>query len=183
MQIGAYDVHAPLMLGGDRSEAEVLGASVWLWMHSPQHRDLPLHALPTVLLPIIKHQHYLLVSRGTQPLFFMSWMWMNAEAEARYLTQPAILVQEADWACGYRLWIRDWVAPFGETRAMRRLVTHSLFPDRCFRSLYHRGAEKGQRVINFKGDQISHAQARAWRAAHPLSVSLPETPHVDERQG
>ncbi|TQI81355.1 cytolysin-activating lysine-acyltransferase [Serratia fonticola] len=183
MQIGAYDVHAPQILGGDRSEAEVLGAAVWLWMHSPQHRDLPLHALPTVLLPIIKHQYYMLVSRGTQPLFFLSWMWLNVEAEQRYLTQPAILVQEDDWASGDRLWLRDWIAPFGDVRAMRRLVGAALFPEQCFRALYHRGAETGQRVINFKGDQVSHSQARVWRAANPLSVSLPEYPHADERRG
>jgi cytolysin-activating lysine-acyltransferase len=181
MQIGTYDVHAPLMLGGDRSEAEVLGAAVWLWMHSPQHRDLPLHALPTVLLPIIKHQHYMLVSRGTQPLFFLSWMWLSVEAEARYLTQPAILVQEDDWASGDRLWLRDWIAPFGDVRAMRRLVGAVLFPEHCFRSLYHRGAQRGKRVMNFKGDQISHPQARAWRAANPLSVSLPEYPQDQSR--
>lgn len=54
MQIGSYEVHSPMIVGGDMSEAEVLGAAVWLWMHSAQHRDLPLHALPTVLLPIIK---------------------------------------------------------------------------------------------------------------------------------
>ena len=176
MQTGAYDVHAPLLLGGDRSEAEVFGAAVWLWLHSPQHRDLPLHALPTVLLPIIRHQHYMLVSRGSQPLCFISWMWLNAAAEARYLTQPAILVQEADWASGERLWIRDWIAPFGESRAMSGLVTRMLFPDRCFRALYHRGAETGQRVMNFRGQQVSAGQARAWRATHPLSVLVPEWP-------
>jgi len=172
MQMGGYDVHAPLLLGGERSEAEALGAAVWLWMHSLQHRDLPLHALPAVLLPIIKHQHYMLVSRGTQPLFFLSWMWLNVEAERRYLTQPAILVQEDDWSSGDRLWLRDWVAPFGEVRAMRRLVGGALFPELCFRALYHRGAETGQRVMNFKGDQVSQSQARVWRAANPLSVSL-----------
>ena len=133
MQSGIYDVHAPLLLGGERSEAEVFGAAVWLWMHSPQHRDLPLHALPTVLLPIIKHQHYLLVSREGRPVFFMSWMSLDNEAERRYLSQPAIMVQESDWLSGDRLWIRDWIAPFGDTRAMQPpgdgpAVSRPLFP-------------------------------------------------------
>lgn len=176
MQTGVYDIDAPLLLGGDRSEAEVFGAAVWLWMHSSRHRDLPLHALPTVLMPVITHQHYMLVSRETQPLFFISWMWLNADAEARYLTQPAIMVQETDWASGERLWIRDWIAPFGESRAMSGLVTRMLFPDRCFRSLYHRGAETGQRVMNFRGQQVNRQQAQAWRAAHPLTVAVAESP-------
>lgn len=182
MQIGAYNVHAPLMLGGDRSEAEVLGAAVWLWMHSPQHRDFPLYTLPTVLLPIIKHQYYMLVSRDSNPLFFISWMWLNDHAEQRYLTSAEVQIQESDWASGDRLWIRDWIAPFGETRAMSRLVTSTLFSEHCFRSLYHRGSQSGKRVMNFKGDQISHQQARAWRVANPLSVSLPEGPHTYVRR-
>lgn len=56
MRVGRYDVKSPLILGGEESEAEVLGASVWLWMHSPLHRDAPLHAPPTLLLPVIKRQ-------------------------------------------------------------------------------------------------------------------------------
>ncbi|MBF1995119.1 toxin-activating lysine-acyltransferase [Serratia symbiotica] len=181
MQIGTYDVHAPLILGGDRSEAEVLGAAVWLWMHSSQHRDFPLYTLPTVLLPIIKHQHYMLVSLDANPLFFISWMWLNDQAEQRYLTSAEVQIREGDWASGNRLWIRDCIAPFGEIRAMSRLVTETLFPEHCFRSLYHRGAQRGKRVMNFKGAQVSHQQARAWRMAHPLSVSLPEYPQDRSR--
>ncbi|MEY8772365.1 toxin-activating lysine-acyltransferase [Erwinia sp. ACCC 02193] len=176
MQTGPYNIHSPMILGGDMSEAEAFGAAVWLWMHSAAHRDLPLHALPTVLLPIIKRQQYALVSRDARPLFFLSWMWLDDVAERRYLKQPAISVQDRDWASGERMWIRDWIAPFGDTMAMRRLVGNTLFPECCFRALYHRGAEKGQRVINFKGDRISHQQARAWRAAHPLSVPVTEMP-------
>ena len=46
MRVGHLDIKAPLILGGQESEAEVLGATVWLWMHSPMHRDAPLHACP-----------------------------------------------------------------------------------------------------------------------------------------
>jgi cytolysin-activating lysine-acyltransferase len=176
MQLGEFDVYCPMILGGERSEAEVLGAAVWLWMHSPQHRDIPLHALPTVLLPIIKLQQYALVSRNGKALFFLSWMWMDEDAERRYLTQPAIMVQESDWACGERMWIRDWIAPFGDTFAMRNLVGSALFPDRCLRALYHRGATKGTRVMNFRGDNVTHQQALEWRTAHPLSTPVKQMP-------
>lgn len=177
MKTGPYDVHSPMIIGGEMSEAEAFGAAVWLWMHSPQHRDLPIHALPTVLLPIINCQQYVLVSRGTTPRVFMSWMWLDDIAERRYLSQPAIMVQERDWASGERMWIRDWIAPFGDTLSMRDLFGRILFPERCARALYHRGAEKGPRVINFKGDQVSHQQAIAWREANPLMVPLPEFPN------
>lgn len=86
------------------------------------HRDAPLHTLPTLLLPIIKRQQYVLASYQNQPVFFLSWAGMNQEAEARYLTQPAINMQENDWNSGDRLWFCDWIAPFGHTREMRNLI-------------------------------------------------------------
>ncbi|MGB8666642.1 MAG: toxin-activating lysine-acyltransferase [Serratia inhibens] len=170
MRIGDYDIRAPLILGGDDSEAEAFGATVWLWMHSPMHRDAPLHTLPTLLLPIIKRQQYVLVSHQNQPVFFLSWAGMNREAEARYLTQPAINMQEDDWNSGDRLWFCDWIAPFGHTREMRNLIARDIFPQFCVRALYHRGAQRGKRVVNFKGAQVSHQQAQQWWANHPLAV-------------
>ncbi|EBV1274876.1 toxin-activating lysine-acyltransferase [Salmonella enterica subsp. enterica serovar Java] len=174
MRTGEYDIRAPLILGGDDSEAEAFGAAVWLWMHSPMHRDAPLHTLPTLLLPIIKRQQYVLVSHQNQPVLFLSWAWMNQEAEARYLTQPAINMPESDWNSGDRLWFCDWIAPFGHTREMRNLIVRELFPHLCMRALYHRGEQRGKRVVNFKGAQISHQQAKQWRVNHPLAVGPSE---------
>lgn len=58
-----------MLLGDESSEAEVPGASVWLWMHSSQHHNLSLHCVPTVLLPVIKRQQYMPVSQRLTPLF------------------------------------------------------------------------------------------------------------------
>lgn len=45
------DVHiiAPALTGQTVDEAFVLGSAVWLWMHSPMHRETPLLALQDVL--------------------------------------------------------------------------------------------------------------------------------------
>lgn len=87
MRNGKYDVLSPLYSGEPVNEAEVLGAAVWLWMHSPLHRDAPLHTLPDLLLPVIKHRQYVITTEQGRPVFFMSWAWLSQEAEARYLTQ------------------------------------------------------------------------------------------------
>ncbi|AUQ27211.1 MULTISPECIES: toxin-activating lysine-acyltransferase [Dickeya] len=174
MQIDHFDVQSPALIGGESSEAEILGAAVWLWMHSPLHRDAPLQALSTLLLPIIKHQQYVVVSQQQQPIFFMSWAWLDAEAERRYLTQPSILMPQDDWACGDRMWIIDWIAPFGHSRAMRHLVGHTLLPDYCFRSLDHQGARRGKRVFVHHGDQVSRQSRDHWLQQHPLAEPLPE---------
>ncbi|MBV7404324.1 toxin-activating lysine-acyltransferase [Enterobacter sp. ENT03] len=174
MRVGEYDIKAPLLLGGDENEAEVLGASVWLWMHSPLHRDAPLHALPTLLLPIIKRRQYVLVAKDERPIFFFSWAWLNPESEARYLTRPAIEMQEEDWDSGDRMWCIDWIAPFGHTLAMGSLIRRDLFPDHCFRALHHRGQQLGKRVLMLHGNHVNREQAHTWQLAHPLSVNLPE---------
>ena len=104
----------------------------------------------------------------------MSQAWLSPEAEARYLTQPAILMPQSDWNSGDRMWVCDWVAPFGHTPDMSRLVRQDIFPRQCWRSLYHRGHETGLRVMNFSGAQVSREEARQWRVQHPLAVDVPE---------
>lgn len=174
MRIGDYEIKALLMLGEQPNEVEALGATVWLWMHSAMHRDAPLHALPTLLLPIIKRGQYVLAFQHERPVFFLSWAWLNPESEARYLTQPAIHMPQEDWDSGDRLWFCDWIAPFGHTRAMSKLVLQEVFPDSCMRALYHRGGERGKRVVTFHGTRVSREAARDWRREHPLAVDLPE---------
>ncbi|OON34699.1 toxin-activating lysine-acyltransferase [Izhakiella australiensis] len=169
-----YLISAPFLLGDTPGEAEILGAAVWLWMHSPMHRETPLNALSNLLLPVIKSQQYMLASRDNRPVFFCSWAWMDEASEHRYLTQPAIMTRQSDWTSGDRLWIRDWIAPFGDTICMSRLILAEIFPYQCMRSLYHRGATCGQRVMNFRGSQISREQARIWRQQHPVTAALPE---------
>ncbi|MFC0138951.1 hypothetical protein ACFFJN_01765 [Erwinia mallotivora] len=66
MTLNHYDIQAPMFLRGEMSEAEVPGASV-----SSQH------CLPTVLLPVVKRQQYMLVSQKLTPLFLSAgcgWM-------------------------------------------------------------------------------------------------------------
>jgi len=172
MQWRGYTVQCPLVLGASVSEAEVLGASVWLWMHSQKHRDTPLSALPAVLLPAIKAQQYVLVSRNDQPVFFMSWAWFDEDAEHRYLTQHDLLRQEADWCSGDRMWVMDFVAPFGDTPAMSELVMTELFAHHCFCSLWHRGEERGLRIKRFYGRSVPRKERAAWRDRYTPAASV-----------
>lgn len=151
-------------------EAQVLGSAVWLWMHSAAHRDAPLHSLSTLLLPAIKRRQFILISEAGQPVFFMSWLNLSAEAEARYLREPAVCLPAADWDSGDRLWINDWVAPFGHTRRVSSLLRRRLWPGRIFRALYHKGEERGLRVIDFQGIAVLDLEAQAWFASHPLPL-------------
>lgn len=174
MRCGDFFVQAPLLFGGQASEAEILGATVWLWMHSPMHRDAPLQVLPTVLLPIIKRQQYVLVSQGERPVCFLSWMWLNSDAETRYLSEPTVMIKEEDWRSGNRMWFRDFIAPFGHASTMFHLLREEIFPHHIARALWHRGEEKGARVKLFYGRQVNAGEVEQWKRQFPLSALLQE---------
>lgn len=83
-------------------------------------------------------------------------------------------MRETDWDSGDRMWFCDWIAPFGHTAAMNALMRQEVFADHCVRALYHRGEQRGKRVVMFHGRRVSREQARTWRLSHPLAVDLPE---------
>lgn len=172
MHIDTYDITAPAISGEAFSEAEALGSSVWLWMHSSEHRDAPLQALSTLLLPAIKTGQFILAVENAKPVFFLSWAMLNEEAESRYLNNPPHCMREADWVSGERMWILDWIAPFGHSRAMSRLLERDIFAKRWMRALYHRGNAKGLRVKTFKGIAVMPEEARYWFEAHPIATTI-----------
>lgn len=172
MRHGPFDVIAPRLLGENLNEAEALGSAVWLWMHSRPHRSAPLRLLSTLLLPAIKSGQFVIASESGKPVFYMSWAALDAGAERRYVQNPPECMAPEDWASGDRLWILDWVAPFGHTAAMRRLVATRLFPGACVRALNHRGEKTGLRAMAFRGAAVTAAEARHWFTHHPLELDL-----------
>jgi cytolysin-activating lysine-acyltransferase len=132
-------------------EAALLGMAAWLWMRSPVHRRTPLYALQGLLLPALKHDQFILGRANGMPVFFCSWAWLDADAEARYLASPKDLLDE-DWRSGDRLWFIDWVAPFGHTRPVSRFLRAGLFAQQTGRFLSHKpGRPGGDRIRNVRG--------------------------------
>lgn len=158
---------APGLMEQTWNEAEVLGSAVWLWMHSASHRDLPLHTLNALLLPALKQRQFIFASEAGRPVFYLSWANLSAEAEQRYLQHHPVQMPEQDWNSGDRMWILDWVAPFGHTRAMTRVLQQKLFARRWMRTLYHRGDQRGLKIKTFQGNAVLPEEARLWFEAHP----------------
>ena len=168
----SWNVIAPGYIQQPWNEAEVMGAASWLWLHSGHHLFLPIHSLTTLLIPAIKHQQFILISDERQPIFYMSWAKFNLDAEARYINQPVLDRQLNDWHSGNRWWILDWIAPFGHSHQLRNWLQHTYFSHCCFRSLYHRGDEKGLKIKQFYGKALSAGQAKYWFDSHPVSLNL-----------
>jgi len=180
MKFEGLNIICPAKTGKPFNEAEVLGLAVWLLIQSDSRKELPLMDLPVILLPAIKHGQFILALEDDKPVFFISWAEMSAEAEARYLDQPPELMPLADWHSGDRIWCLDWLAPFGHTFVASRLFKNVLFAERCVRSLYHRGDEKGMRLMHFHGRLLSHQQAKQWFDEHPIINSDIELPKINE---
>ena len=86
MQSGPFTITAPALGALGHSEAEVLGSVTWLWMHTPGHRDLPLHALNKLVLPALKTQQFILASApdgdAMRPVAYLAWANFSADAES-----------------------------------------------------------------------------------------------------
>jgi len=161
------DLIAPLR-GDVINEAEVLGAAVWLWMHSERHRSLSLRALQGMLLPAIHAGQYVLGFQENRPVFYMAWAYFDEEKESQYLTNPERLFDPLDWTSGDRLWVIDWVAPFGHSQTMRYLLDEDLLSHVCSRILCRRHSKGVGRVLQHRGRRVSLAEAQAYFSARPL---------------
>ena len=149
-------------------EAEAFGAAVWLWMQSDAHKDIPLHVLNSLLMPAIGYRQFMIGSVEGRPVFYLSWALFDEDAEHRYLQSHPSSLPESDWNSGDRLWLIDWIAPFGHTRQVSRLLREHWFKDRCARLLYHRGNERGMRIQCVSGSSLSRQAVNDWLASHPL---------------
>ena len=169
MHVGGYDLIAPALTGNPYSEAEALGSAVWLWMHAKQHKEIPLHALPTLLMPALKTGQFVIVSRQGKPVLHMSWARLSEEAEKRYIRNPSYTMPEQDWTSGENLWILDWVAPFGHTRELASLFRRRVFAGQLASALYHRGHERGMRILQWQGIAVMREEKAYWDATYPVS--------------
>lgn len=165
-----WDIIAPGLMPQTFNQAEALGAATWLWMHSAAHRNFPLHGLSRLLLPPITRAQFALGSRAGQPVFYIAWARFDGAAEGRYLRRHPLQIATADWASGDRLWITDLVAPFGHAPEVYRWVLREAFPQQVVRALYHRGEERGLRIVQARGRAMPRDAARAWIESHPVSV-------------
>jgi len=168
VDINSLSIMAPGLIEQRWTEGEALGSAAWLWMHSASHRNFPLHTLSTLLLPAIKNRQFIIASQQGQPVFYLSWANLSTEAEERYISKHPLLMPEADWNSGERMWLLDFIAPFGHSLAMYRLLRRQLFANRRMRFLDHRGDERGLIIRTFRGLAVMREEVNAWLAAYPV---------------
>ena len=175
MQSTPFHIIAPKLGLPGAGDAHALGAVARLWMHSARHRKLAPTLQSRILMAPLEAQQYLVASVADDdgdfvPVAYMAWANFNAESEARFVRQSDRLrLLPEDWDSGDRMWITDWVAPFGHARALRELVA-TLFADSCFRVLHECGEAPSPRVKTIRGEQMSVAAEQSWWQQRPLAV-------------
>jgi cytolysin-activating lysine-acyltransferase len=104
---------------GTRSNSEVLGEILWLYSHSPMHKRLRLFEVEQYVLPAIKHQRYRIYKRNGMPIGYVGIARLAKDVEDSWLGGRHTL-QPDDWVSGDRLWIMQFVVPFGDTLDVRK---------------------------------------------------------------
>jgi|SRR5579871_2013922 len=104
-----------------RSNSEVLGEILWLYAHSPIHQRLKLHEIEQFVLPAIKHGRYRIYKRNGVPIGYVGIARLAKEIEDAWLHHRYVL-QPDDWVSGDRLWILQFVVPFGDVLAVRKML-------------------------------------------------------------
>lgn len=169
MKFEDIDVISPALFPKEQwNEAEVLGAMTWLWLLSENCKHSTVSDMARRVLPVIKSRQFALFSQGTTPLGYISWANLDEHSEAEYVHSEPWIYSQQNWNCGDRMWLINWFAPFGQSALIKHLIEKHLFPEQCFRALYHKGAIRGLKVMTFHGKSVSKLETQDWIKQHPI---------------
>lgn len=97
-----------------------IGELCFLFFRAPNARTTAVSGLRHSIEPAIDTGHFAVMRQDGVPRAAMTWAFLNAESEARFLNQGILSSQ--DWISGDRLWLMDMIAPYGQGSAARMLA-------------------------------------------------------------
>ncbi|MFS2015411.1 toxin-activating lysine-acyltransferase [Massilia sp. CT11-108] len=114
-----------------RDAAETRGHVAYLMSQQLVYREYPMACLTAwIETPINIDQIKVFFDPTTSlPLGYVTWAWLAPDVEQRWLTDPDATLHFSEWNEGGRLWIMDFVAPFGHGYDMARYMQRHMFPD------------------------------------------------------
>ncbi len=115
----------------------MLGHATWLCTRSPAHRLLFVQDFDWRVLPPMLFDQYKLYFDGASeglPVAFVSWALLNEAAEQRFVDTQRL--SPGDWRSGQRLWLVDFVTPFGGTRRILSDLRHGVHRGQTVNLLY-----------------------------------------------
>lgn len=136
-----------------------LGQMMLLAMESPLHKDVPLHALKTMLLPAILKGQFKIFHFDGKLAGFTTWAYLSDQIFDKYLNNRMTLDAE-DWDSGDRVWIMEIVAPFGHHAMIVNELGSIFDPTNCFMLMYEDNHHQKVYALVDLLDQIQKQQTR-----------------------
>jgi len=104
----------------------IVGAISWLMMSTPTHKHVFVSDLEWSVMPPVALGQFFLWRRQGVPVGYATWAYLNQEAEER-VRSGSLRLAPKDWKSGDRLWLIDFVVPFGgQQEALVELKTKIL---------------------------------------------------------
>lgn len=141
----------------DSQSIRLFGEISWLWVNSPLHQEWPVALLGINIIPPIHHQQFMLLRQKEMPVAYCSWALFDLAAEKKYLADVNSL-QLPDWASGDRMWLIDWIAPFGHSFSLYKEM-RARFPNKIARAMRVDANEKNARIQEIRGKGVSRGVA------------------------
>ena len=125
------------------------GFALELLARSPYHRQQKLgDYYRTEILPAIWTQQirFYLTEEGV-PAAMVTWAWVNEDVE-KDLHATGRSLGQGEWQCGKRMFMNDWVPPYGGLGHYVRDMMDNVFPNVEFASSMRRNLDGSVRRIN-----------------------------------
>ncbi len=107
-----------------------IGFALELLALSPYHRQYPVDGYfhVEIMPPIALGQARFYLRHDGGPAALVTWAWLSAETECAVLKSGRALNAD-EWNCGNGLFFNDWIAPYGNTRAIAQDIRTNVFRD------------------------------------------------------
>ena len=86
------------------------------------------------------------------PTAMVTWAWLSEEVE-REVHDTGRALLRSEWQCGDQLFINDWIAPYGNIRALTHDIGNNVFPDDTATSLRRNPDGSVRRVCRWIGSR------------------------------
>jgi len=107
-----------------------IGYALELLARSQYHRQPELGRYFNIeIFPALRQQQvrFYLTPEGI-PTAMITWAWLDEDVE-REVQDTGRALRADEWKSGERLFLNDWVTPFGNTREVAKDVMNNVFPD------------------------------------------------------
>lgn len=164
-----FRLQAPGIVGDPLSPSAALDAALTLARRNVEVPCLSAAAMHCMMVePILAGTYVLISTRQStgawQPMGWLAYALFDADAESRYVDNPARFIHPADWNKGDRLWMLHWVVEPGHTRPLLRMVRH-VFGGLTARSLSRHGND---RLTIWRGPGCSPEDATKFWQRRPV---------------